>query len=162
MRQTTGDGPVMSYELDSKSAEYKTIMDVEALSIRGNIVPPGWHHHLRTPGNKSYFLAIHILADVVYWYRPVIDRDESTGQVLLPRKKFRGDKLQRSYDYYTSMFLCSKKDAQRACHYLRDEELIGLEFRTVSFVSNGITKLANNVMFIGLNVQEVARISVPK
>ncbi|MFP1483844.1 hypothetical protein ACLB1S_19830 [Escherichia coli] len=36
-------------------------------------------------------------SEIVYWYRPTEVRDEHTGALLGYRKRFQGDKLQRSY-----------------------------------------------------------------
>ena len=41
-----------------------------------------WLKNILTEKGKPYLLAIMILADLVYWYRPSEIRDEGTGEVV--------------------------------------------------------------------------------
>jgi len=54
-----------------------------------------------------------ILADVVYWYRPAVLRDERTGAVIGQKKKFAEDMLRRSYSDLEEQFGLSKKQCIR-------------------------------------------------
>ena len=72
---------------------------LQEIAFSGNVIPQVWYRvfvksDLKHP--KPHLLAINILADIVYWYRPREIRDEGTGQVIGFQKKFRDDKLQRS------------------------------------------------------------------
>jgi hypothetical protein len=145
------------YHLDNHSSTYQAIMATNAINIQGNILPPQWLKHLKYPkSGKPYSIAALLLSDIIYWYRPIMIRDEETGQPLAPRKKFKGDKLQRSYGQFAEMYGFGKEQIKNACHYLRDENLIILDFRTITTEKGD--KLAN-VLFIGINPKRIKEIT---
>ena len=41
-----------------------------------------WFKTIRYPNGVPHNNAIHILADIVYWYRPKEERDEESGQLI--------------------------------------------------------------------------------
>ena len=67
---------------------------MDRIRISGNIIPQSWYKEILRDNGKPYLLAVTLLADIVYWYRPVEERDESSGFVIGLRKRFRGDLLQ--------------------------------------------------------------------
>lgn len=126
--------------------------EVEAIGkihFEGNIIPASWFQNLtyQTPGGqtKPHLEAILILSDIVYWYRPSEVRDENTGKVLGYRKKFKSDLLQRSNQSLAEQFGLSKKQVQRALHYLKEQGLVEVEFRTITTDSGMVLP---NVAFI--------------
>ena len=50
-----------------------------AINISGNIIPAIWYRTITKENGKPYLLAIVILADIVYWYRPSEVRDQGNG-----------------------------------------------------------------------------------
>ncbi|MCQ2434985.1 MAG: DNA replication protein DnaD, partial [Oscillospiraceae bacterium] len=77
-----------------------TCDQLREVAFTGNVIPQIWYRvfvksDLKHP--KPHLLAINILADIVYWYRPREIRDEGSGQIIGYQKKFRDDLLQRSY-----------------------------------------------------------------
>ena len=70
---------------------------VAELNITGNVIPSVWFKTIVNDKGRPYMLAIMILSEVVYWYRPVECRDEKTGEFLGYKTKFRQDVLQKSY-----------------------------------------------------------------
>lgn len=86
------------------------------VSIEGNIIPLRWFQVVGTNNRygqfKSNLLAINIMAEIVYWYRPVPVRDESTGEFSGYRSKFESDKYQFSYRHAKEKFGASKKVRQ--------------------------------------------------
>ena len=70
-----------------------------SINISGNIIPAIWYRTITKENGKPYLLAIVILADIVYWYRPSEVRDQGTGQILGWKKKFSEDILRQSYQY---------------------------------------------------------------
>lgn len=139
----------MSYPLDNN----KTVLDMWQMNLEGNIIPHSWYktiiktHTARgkpLKTSRAYHDAIIILADIVWWYRPQEIRDEKTGAVIELRKKFKADKLQRSYDQMAKLFGMTKEQARNACKYLVEKQLIELNFRH--------SKIASNQLYIGLNV----------
>lgn len=127
------------------------------LDITGNIVPLEWFKHLKHENGKPHSLAVLVLADIVYWYRPIEERDEATGAHVAYRKKFAGDQLQRSYSALADQYGYTKDQVRDALSCLRALDLISLDFRTVT--KNG--QLMNNVMYIGLNVKRLREITYP-
>ena len=134
----------------------KVIMDVKEMSITGNVIPINWFKTIRHKVNqknggkqkigKPYLLAINILSDIVCWYRPSEIRDESTGQLMGYRKKFKSDMLQRSYAQIAELFGCSKREATNAIVRLEQIGVIKRHFRTL----RSDEFVANNVLFIEL------------
>ena len=76
-----------------KNNTTKIVQEIGAMNITGNVIPPLWYQNIKTPTGKTAFLAINLLADIVYWYRPTIIRDEETGNIIEYKKKFAKDKL---------------------------------------------------------------------
>ena len=69
------------------------------LHLCGNIIPQIWHKTIVSEKTgKADLIAINILADIAYWYRPAEERDELTGETVGYHPKFAADILQRSYD----------------------------------------------------------------
>ena len=131
------------------------VEEVGKMNFTGNVIPQAWYSTLKRESGKPYLTAIVILADIVYWYRPIEVRDEQTGQVIEYRKKFRSDKLQRSYQQIADMFGISKNEATQAIIYLEKKGIVYREFREISI--NGV--ISNNVLFIGLNPNKLREVT---
>ena len=69
-----------------KSDVTPTVLAIEQMDLSGNMIPPSWYQQIKTDTGKTALLAINILADVVYWYRPTICRDEETGLIISKSK----------------------------------------------------------------------------
>lgn len=130
------------------------VSEIGGLNFKGNVVDHEWFNYITFSNGKPHIVAIIILGEIVYWYRPTVIRDEETGQIIY-KKKFKADRLQKSYQQFADTFGFSKVQIKRACDLLVEMGLIDIEFRTV--VANDI-KL-NNVMFIAPNAEEIKRIS---
>ncbi len=132
------------------------------IEIIGNVIPPLWYKNLRivkktknSDSDKPYLLAIVILSDIVYWYKPSIVRDEQTSAIIEIKKKFQGDKLQRNPYQIANTLGVSKTDASEALRFLCKMGLIDTELRII--VENG--RQLSNVMFIGINAKRIEQIS---
>ena len=146
-----------------------TVHQIGQMSFTGNTIPHTWYQHLRKTTEHStgkagvkeierpYLEAIVILSDIIYWYRPQILRDETTGQVVAINRRFRADKLQRSYQQLADMFGLGKDQARAAVKYLEDAGLITAEFR--SLVVRGV-KLSN-VLYLEPVPEAIAKINTP-
>lgn len=127
-----------------------TVLAIGQINFEGNIIPPSWFHHLKIAPARSGtkplpdLVGIVILSDIIYWYRPVEVRDETTGQVLGYRRKFKGDKLQRSYPQWAELFGLTEKQVMDAVHRLRAEGVVQTELRTVTIGQ----RRASNVLFV--------------
>ena len=71
-----------------------------SINISGNIIPAIWYKTITKENGKPYLLAIVLLANIVYWYRPSEVRDQGTGHILGWKKKFSEDILGQNYQYY--------------------------------------------------------------
>lgn len=92
--------------------------------------------------NHAYLLAIMILCEIIYWFRPKKGSDEP---------KYKGDMLQKQYSYFANLFNASRDMVVKAFNYLEDEDYIHTEFRIIEVDE---TRL-NNRMFIELNIDKV-------
>lgn len=127
------------------------------IHISGNIIPQSWYDTIVFENGKPNLNAIVILADVVYWYRPVEIRDESTGQLIGIRKKFREDLLQRSYQDLANQFGISKWQAKSAVVALEDLGVIKRVFRNLNVKGQAI----NNVLFMELVPDRLKAVTFP-
>lgn len=137
-----------------------TCDNLNNLHIQGNIVPRAWFKtitkkDLKNP--KPHLLAISILSDIVYWYRPTEVRNELTGELEGLRKKFRGNLLQRSYKSIADMYGCSKDTAKEAIVFLESLGVIRRVFEDISVCD----VLVNNVMYLDLNVDKLRELTYP-
>lgn len=133
---------------------------ISNLHLVGNIIPPQWYKSIMKNATekgkvkpKAHLLAINILADIVYWYKNTVERDELSGEVIEIRKKFKGDLLQRSYASIMEMFSCSMEDARESIVFLENLGLIKRVFRTEII---GDVKVGN-LMFIQIFPNMVAK-----
>ncbi len=137
-----------------------TCDQLREIAFTGNVIPQIWYRvfvksDLKHP--KPHLLAINILADIVYWYRPREIRDEGTGQVIGYQKKFRDDMLQRSYAQIAEQFGCSAGQAKDAIVFLEQMGVVRREFRTLQF--NGMVYA--NVLYLALNVERLKELTYP-
>lgn len=132
------------------------VMAFKDLSLHGNVIPMAWYRQLTLANGKPNLPAIIILSDIVYWYRPVEVRDETTGHIIGYRAKFRADQLQRSYEQFADQFGLTKRQAKDAINYLLERGLITREFRSVAG-SDG--RLIGNVMFVAPIPPAILRIN---
>ncbi len=136
-----------------------TIVDENAkLNISGNIIPQTWYRTVVRESGKPNLTAIVILADIVYWYRPTEIRDESTGQVVALKKKFKADLLHRSYQQISEQFGISKKEATNAIIFLEKLRVVKRVFRTITI--NGL--VINNVLYLELVVSRLRELTYPE
>ena len=137
-----------------------TCDQLREVAFTGNVIPQIWYRvfvksDLKHP--KPHLLAINILADIVYWYRPREIRDEGSGQVIGYQKKFKDDLLQRSYAQIAEQFGCSAGQAKDAIVFLEEMGVVRREFRTLR--SNGMVYA--NVLYLALDVERLKTLTYP-
>lgn len=125
--------------------------------ISGNIVPPVWYQTIRRPNGKPYDVAITILADIVYWYRPTEIRDEGSGNFIGLKKKFKADLLQRSYQQLQEQFGYSEDQVKRAIKALEELGVVQRVFRNL--VISG--RCVNNIMYLKLIPDVLYKLTYP-
>lgn len=134
----------------------RTVVDMAEVNITGNVIPHAWYKNVTFPSGKPNLNAIIILAEIVYWYRPVEVRDEATGEFKGYTQRFKADKLQRSYQSFADQFGISKKQVREAMDTLEELGVVSRELRNIS-TDEGLT--LSNVLFIGINVEALKTLS---
>ncbi|MEK4695562.1 DnaD domain protein [Bacillus sp. FSL M8-0063] len=130
------------------------VTEIGGLNFKGNVVDHEWFNYITFSNGKPHIVAIMVLSEIVYWYRPTVIRDENTSKVTY-KKKFKADKLQKSYQQLADTFGFTKLQVKRACDLLTDMLLINIEFRNIK--ADG--KNLNNVMFVEPIPTEIKKIS---
>jgi hypothetical protein len=133
-----------------------TVAAIGRIHFEGNIIPHTWYKAITFPSGKTDLNAIVLLAEIVYWYRPTIELDEATGEVVNVRKKFRDDMLQRSYQQFADKFGLTRRQCEDAIARLVDNGLITKETRTVK-TSTGTM---GNVLYVEPVPAAIQRISL--
>ncbi|MFI7783490.1 replication protein [Citrobacter amalonaticus] len=130
------------------------------INFTGNVTPAAWWRQITLPSGRPDQTAITLLSEIVYWYRPSEVRDETTGALTGYRKRFRGDKLQRSYQSFADQFGFGKRETTDALKRLRDAGLITLELRSVDAPGLDGVKM-HNVLFVEPVAERIADITNP-
>ncbi|MGF2619107.1 DnaD domain-containing protein [Bacillus cereus] len=130
------------------------VAEIGGLNFKGNVVDHEWFNYITFSNGKPHIVAIMVLSEIVYWYRPTVIRDEIDRKVTY-KKKFKADKLQKNYQQLADTFGFTKLQVKRACDLLTDMLLIKIEFRTI----NADGKILNNVMFVEPVPTEIKKIS---
>ena len=129
------------------------------MNISGNVIPQIWYSTITRPNGKPYLLAITLLSDIVYWYRPAEERDEQCGRVIGWKKRFKGDLLQKTYQQYADLYGESKRSIKAALDRLEELGVIKKEFYYVP-CENGM--VLYNLMYIALNAEVLHQLTYPE
>lgn len=122
------------------------------------LIHPAWFDSIVDDNGRTDLLAINILADVVYWYRPVINIDEQTGQMLGYRKRFTGDMYKKSIGDYCKRFNAAKTTVHRAISLL---EKLGVISRVMNTVKTKEGKEYISESFILLHPDVLRKLTFP-
>lgn len=122
--------PVKDYGTGKMSP---VVEKIGQLHFDGNITPHCWYQSplLQNDKGKPNLVAITLLADLVYWYRPTVVRDEVSGQEVGRRQKFSADKLQKNYEKWGAGFGLTKRQVEDAMAFLKAKGLVTVEVRVV-------------------------------
>lgn len=121
-----------------------------ALPLSGNIIPSNWYYHILSNGKKQRadLVAINILAEILYWYRP-----GKNGN-----KKFKGDALRIQIPNFMEKFNLGEDQVKDALSKLRKLELISTQRRVIKNETTGnfetlyfITPIIKNIEAITTN-----------
>ena len=105
------------------STGMETVDKIGQINFSGNVIPVRWFREILRDNGKPYLLAICILSELCFWYRPKEIRDERSGFVTGYKKRFRGDYLQKDYRQLGEFFGESKNSVKAAMDKL---EKLGL------------------------------------
>jgi hypothetical protein len=133
-----------------------TVSAMQKLNFSGNIIPRTWRHWIKRENGKVHHTAIDVLAELIYWYRPIEVVDEKTGNVVEWRKKFKADKLQKSYQDLSDSLGHTKRQSMAAVKWLEAKGYISTEFRHFSWGSN--------ILYIDIDPQVIQTVTfnIPK
>lgn len=126
------------------------------LNMEGNIIPHEWYKHIKFENEKVDINSIVILAEIVYWHRPTVIKDEATGMIKGYKKKFKADLLQRTYESFANQFGLSKRQVSDAIKRLEKAGLVTRVFRNIMVGGMFIS----NVLFIKLHADKVKEITL--
>lgn len=130
---------------------------MSSLHLEGNIICPSWYTAIKCGTlQKTDLVAIQILADILYWYRPTIIRDEVSGEIIEVRQKFKYDKLQKTYQQYSDLLGVTKERIKESIDNLIALNLVSREFRNI--VTSSRLHLTN-VMFLEPILESVKKIT---
>jgi DnaD/phage-associated family protein len=121
----------------------KVVDQVGEMKIEGNLVPHLWYKNITFASGKAHFVAITLLADILYWYRPTLVRDEN-GDVIGTGTKFKADMLQKSYQAFSDTYGFTKRQVKEAIDFLVAHHLLIREFRTITTSSI----VLSNIMYV--------------
>jgi hypothetical protein len=124
------------------------VKEIGSMSFEGNIIPLTWFQHslLKSASGKPNLVAIVLLSDVVYWYRPKEIREERSGRIVELRQKFHADKLQKHYKDWGLQFGLTVRQIKNAVSFLQQRGLVTREVRASVRTEGG--KVLGNVIFI--------------
>lgn len=124
-----------------------TIVDeISTMNLTGNIIPESWYKTIVNENKKTNLLAIVILSEIVYWYRPTEVRDENTNNVTYKKKFHDKDYVQKNYAQLCDKYNISEKQARSALILLENLGVVKRHFRNIEV---GHYKL-HNVMYLEL------------
>ena len=132
-----------------------TVNALGEMNFSGNVIPMNWFKTIRRENGRPYLVAINILSEICYWYRPVEKRNEATGMVEGYFTKFKEDLLQKNYEQLSEQFGESKRVIKDAVIFLEKLGVIERVFRNKKV---GGTILAN-VMYIRLDVNNLKHLT---
>ena len=113
----------------------KTVEQFQELAFNGDIIPHTWYETplLKRKNGKPNMVAIILLANICYWYRPTVELDEATNTIVGIKQRFTYDKLRMFYQQWADKYGYSKRQVQDAIAFLKRAGLIIVELRTVRF-----------------------------
>lgn len=138
------------------SSGSEIVDEVGKIPFTGNILAHNWFNTIKLENGKPDTIAIILLSEIVYWYKPSEVKDEKTGMFLGYKKRFKADLLQRTYESFSEQFGFTKRQVKDACKRLEDMSLIKRHFRTIT--AKG--KKLGNVLFIELNTDKLKEVTI--
>ena len=136
----------------------ESVDDLYGIEFTGNMIPHSWYASIQTESGRPDLAAIVLLAEILYWHRPTVERAADDSAVIVLKKKFHADLLQMSYAQIEKKLCLSKNQSRRALEKLESLGLIERCLRTV--VTESGNKLGN-VMYIKLFTQRLLEITFP-
>ena len=137
------------------STGVETVDRMGQINFTGNVIPVRWFKAILRDNGRPYLLAICILSELCFWYRPKEVRDERSGFVTGYKKRFRGDLLQKDYKQLGDFFGESKNSVKAAMDKLEKMKLIRRVWRNITVKGCNFT----NVLYIDINPDRIQEIT---
>ena len=134
----------------------ETVDYLGKINFVGNVIPNNWFKNIKFESGKVDINSILILSELIYWHRPTVLKDEITGDFIGYQKKFKADKLQKSYESLANQFGLTKRQVKESTDRLQNMNLIEKEFRNIKTPEG---QPINNVLYFSINHLEVERIT---
>lgn len=131
------------------------MQELKDFHLTGNVIHTTWFKTITKENGKADLVAINILGEIVYWYKPTEIRAEITGEHLGWRNKYKDDLLQKSYSSLAEQFGLGERQVKDAIIRLEKLGVIKRVFRNI--VNNGM--ILNNVLYIELSLDGLRKIS---
>ncbi len=128
----------------------------EKLNLTGNLIPHHWYGSITLENGRPDIVAIILLSEVVYWWRPKKLFDEDTGEFKGHQKKFMDDMLQRSPQQLSDKFGFSKRQVQDALKRL--DETHGLLKREYRTIMTRYGQPITNVLFVAPVISAISKL----
>jgi hypothetical protein len=132
---------------------------IGAMHFEGNLIPHTWYQMplLQMQNGKPNLVAIILLSDIVYWYRPTVIRDEASGYVVEVRQKFSYYRLYKNYRKWGAGFGFTLRQVEDAMAFLKKSGIVDVERKTIATNFNVLP----NCAFIEPNIDLLEIISSP-
>lgn len=136
----------------------KATAALQSFSVSGNHIPHRWYITLRDSHGRVHGNAIHLLAEIVFWFRPVDIFDEVSGKIVGLGQKFAAEKLQIRYKQIEDKLGLTKQQAYDSLLFLEEKGIIEKEIVKVLVLPTG--QKLYNVMYVDLNYDALMAASV--
>lgn len=133
--------------------------EVGGMKIIGNIIPKEWYKLIKRSNGKAHLLAIIILAEILYWYRPKEKVSNEDGSVTYERKFADCKYVRVNYEQLGEKFGVSRRQAAEAVEFL--ETTIKVLKRHLITIK-GPNGLLPNVVHIELFPKRLKELTYPQ
>ena len=140
------------------TTENSIVNAVGKMAFTGNVIPESWYKTVVSANGRVNLLAVNLLGEIVYWYRPMEVRDERSGDVTWVKKFADEEYLQKSYAQICEKYNVSTKQAREALIVLEKLGVVKRHFRTIE------TEMGKcpNVMYIELIPEALYKLTYPE
>lgn len=140
------------------TTENSIVNAVGKMAFTGNVIPESWYKTVVSANGRVNLLAVNLLGEIVYWYRPMEVRDERSGDVTWVKKFADEEYLQKSYAQICEKYNVSTKQAREALIVLEKLGVVKRHFRTIE------TEMGKcpNVMYIELIPDVLYKLTYPE
>lgn len=128
----------------------ESVRMLQGVELKGNIIPHNWFNTIKKESGTVDYIAILVLSEIVYWYRPSYQFDD-LGRVIGIKQRFAGDALQKSYEDLAAKLGATKRQVREAVVRLEKLGIIKREFRNITVKGAHLS----NVLFIHLDVEKL-------